>query len=603
MDPSHGEKDVSMHQLEDHLSDGRDTTISSQVEAIPIISNPSLSDSLIPAYSGSKLAYYPFSSIVFLLWTAFTATLIVLLELAAAASTTSIHQPWYYSSLPGLLLTVFAQGHVAVTAMHLSRLAISALHIHGYSPASWAELFWQADRNWQGPIGIVSMIYAKIKMKTKLSFTIIIFATICMIATVTPVLFSRAYPLTTVDVAVQTTSQLNVFWPPQIQAVDAYSQLASGGGAWATGTSVLSVYNSSVFIPAGTARNDTGVNDIFFTGDTLGADAELQGVRTHGQCHTIISGPVDYGTFTNQMCGQLPAVQPIISQNISWMNVDISLAWCTNRGDFGGGMMDTPSSSFASALVWLNTTNGTEVVQGVVMCNVTFSTGLAELNGQNRTFIAFQEVAIYNVTTAQGGEPPLQPIDAALRALDQSVSVVTFGRPAIVTMLGYVAYQKGDGQSYAQPSLDVMVERLWQGAAHMGSAIGLLCQQNGHTYPVTIHVPIAGRTINGPIAKLVWALGALWFVLLLGCTFMFFRPTFGDNLNSYVAARLLVENPTLVDGHCCGSLDENMEMSVEFETVDDSKMKEIIRHVRPGGQGILNRNRIYGWGKFKAPSH
>jgi hypothetical protein len=201
MDPSHGEKDVDIHQLEGHLSDGRATAISFQVEAIPIISDPPLGDSLIPAYSGFKLAYYPFSSVIFLIWTAFTAILIVLLESAAAAAATSVHQPWYYSSLPGLLLTVFAQGHVAVTAMHLSRLAISALHIHGYSPASWAELFWQADRNWQGSIGILSMIYAAIKMRTKLSLTTILFATICMIATITPVLLSRAYPLTTIDVA------------------------------------------------------------------------------------------------------------------------------------------------------------------------------------------------------------------------------------------------------------------------------------------------------------------------------------------------------------------------------------------------------------------
>lgn len=40
------------------------------------------------AQSGFKLAYYPFSFFVFLLWSTFTAVLISLLQLAAVAANT-----------------------------------------------------------------------------------------------------------------------------------------------------------------------------------------------------------------------------------------------------------------------------------------------------------------------------------------------------------------------------------------------------------------------------------------------------------------------------------------------------------------------------------
>src|SRR5882762_1234346 len=78
---------------------------------------PALSDEK-PVYSGLNfsLAYHPFSLMVFLIWTAFIAVLITLLELSATFAPTSIHQPWYYNWLPGVLLTIFMQGHVAVTA-------------------------------------------------------------------------------------------------------------------------------------------------------------------------------------------------------------------------------------------------------------------------------------------------------------------------------------------------------------------------------------------------------------------------------------------------------------------------------------------------------
>jgi hypothetical protein len=191
------------------------------------------------------------------------------------------------------------------------------------------------------------------------------------------------------------TPPLNVFYAPQIRAIDAYAQMVCGGGGWTTGTSVLSVYNSSIFIPVDTARLESEVDDIFFADDSLGADGELAGVRTRGQCQTAVLGPVDYDTFAHQMCPQLlGALSPWRIANVSSWDAKIFLAWCSTKEGFTD-MMDTPSS-FASALIWLNTSSRSEVVQGVVMCNVPFSTGSAKLDGNDRTSAEFKEVAMYN---------------------------------------------------------------------------------------------------------------------------------------------------------------------------------------------------------------
>ena len=560
-----------------------------------------------PGASGFKLAYYPFSLILFLLWAAFTAALITLLELSAQAAPTAIQQKWYYGWLPTVLLTVFAQGHVAITGMYLGRLAMSTIQMCSRSPASWAELFWQANRSWQGPIGILSMMYVKIKMRAPVSFTILLFATTCIIATGTPVVLSKAYPLTTINVDTNITRELKVFWPGQMVSIDFYAQLAAGGGAWATGGSALSIYNSSVYIPAGTPRVDSQVNDVFFTGDTLGADARLSGVRTNGTCRTVSSGPISYDNFLSDMCAPLSATPTSGISTSTWWSTNNSLWWCTTLPTIFSILMNSSDSSiYATALLWLDINNGSlhnssnssqtpqpEAVQGVIMCNATFSTGWATLNGLDRTFVDFQEAPLYDAAHAQQGEALRHPLNTALHALDNSDDYVKFGPPSMASMLGYNSTAQKNDLVWDLPSLDQMAQRVWQGTMHMGVAIGLLSQQSGHLYPVTIHTAIAGRKKNIVLAMVSWALAIVWFLILAGCTFAFFTPTFGDSLDAYTAARLLVENPALVDGHCCGSLEDNINLTTQFDAVGDSKMTEIVGHVTPGGAGVLRRGREY----------
>jgi hypothetical protein len=83
------------------------------------------------APAGFPLAWYPLPLVAVAIWTCIVGGIIVLLE----ASVRYIPDPkptngegvWYFGTLPNVLLVLFAQGHGAVTAAYLGRLAISAL--------------------------------------------------------------------------------------------------------------------------------------------------------------------------------------------------------------------------------------------------------------------------------------------------------------------------------------------------------------------------------------------------------------------------------------------------------------------------------------------
>jgi len=203
------------------------------------------------ASGGFRLEMHPLSLCVTMLWIGFIIGMLFDLEKAVSNATSSLVQPWYYESLPGILLTIFAQGHVTITAMHLSRLAVSALHFSTTSPNTWAELFWLADSSWQGPIGFLGAVKGMLGLRKRASLTFFLFTFTCAVSLVTPVFLARGYPETSLIVDVQTTFNPNTASVAHMASVDAYAQLASGSGAWSTGRSVLSLYNSSTYTPAG----------------------------------------------------------------------------------------------------------------------------------------------------------------------------------------------------------------------------------------------------------------------------------------------------------------------------------------------------------------
>lgn len=102
-------------------------------------------------HEGSRtvLSYYPLSFITLAVWVPHIAVMFWLLEKTASTASAEFPQSCFYKHLPDAIQIEFEECHAAITAMHLARLAVSALHNQRVSPTFWAEffLFWLADRS------------------------------------------------------------------------------------------------------------------------------------------------------------------------------------------------------------------------------------------------------------------------------------------------------------------------------------------------------------------------------------------------------------------------------------------------------------------------
>ena len=517
-----------------------------------------------------KFALYPLSLIVVGVWIAYIIATIIVLESAAAAAPRSVHQPWRFSVLPGLMLTLFAQAHAAITAMHLARIGVSALQSPRTSPHSWAELFWLADRSWQGPVGIITTGMAMTKMKVRVSSMFVIFALTSVVALVTPIILSRAYPVGVVSVHQTTFITPSTISTTGLQNVEGLAMIEIGSSSWATGLSVLDVYNSSTYVPPGQPRSNT--SDIFFAGDIQGAEAKLPGLRLRGSCQpytsnaaaSVEANTTSLSTFcTNFRYSTMG--DPFYTSFVSYGNNTISYGYCIDVPHLDPPFDTNRTESKGNAYIYFDTTNRTASAKGMVKCQSSLSLGTALLSGTQGTYQSFQESSLYNASQASGGLRLFDPLGALLVFLSDKAPTLEL-QALIATQLGYRAFNLPNHPGhlhFTQPTLNDLAEYVWFGVAHMTASIGLLSRTSDTLYLATVQQTTSGRTrspkfIVGAIALLV-----LWLAVLIYSTARSYRTTFGDSLNSYVAGRLLMKEVHLVDGHPSGQLSD-IRLSAPF---------------------------------------
>lgn len=553
-----------------------------------------------PSPEGAHLSYHPFSTIILVLWAAIIVLGVLLLEKSAAAAPRHVSQPWYYRWLPGIFLTVFAQAHGAITAMHLARLAVSGLQSSSSAPASWMELLWLADKSWADPVGILSTLLATARLRTRVSGAFALFAALSLVALATPIVLSRAYPVEGLVVQESRTFRPNALDEQKLEGIDAYAQMAAGGGAWATNLTVAEVFNNTVFIPPGTDRSGA-LDDVFFGADVQGMSATLPGLRIQGGCAPIsVAQGTDLSDAFDQACNtSLSSIGEKISATLASASLSLNASYCTDGG--WESFITNGTSATNSAFVWFQNTNITgmlgsgPLVQGIVQCNATISTGHASLNGSTLTFDNFTQAVLYNASAAQGGEPLLHPLYAALHSLippgDDSGEQA---QAETIDMLGYAEVNVQGELIYIQPSLDQLAGSVWQGVSQMTAAMSLLGRTSNATYPATAYIPVSGRTRDPDFVLAAAALLGIWAVGLVCGTAWMYRPTFGDSLNSYTAARLLADKPELVQGYCSGMPDQNPLLLQPFERVGDDEVGAAVGHITPGGRARLTSGRRYG---------
>jgi hypothetical protein len=126
-----------------------------------------------------------------------------------AQSDPVLDKHWHLKDVASQVMSVFfAQAHVPITAAHLARLAVSALHNPDTAPRTWTELFWLADRSWQGPLAIGNTYLSMLRRRVRPSVTFVLFSIACISAIATPILLSRAWPSATFIINIEVQQEI-----------------------------------------------------------------------------------------------------------------------------------------------------------------------------------------------------------------------------------------------------------------------------------------------------------------------------------------------------------------------------------------------------------
>ncbi|EIN11594.1 hypothetical protein PUNSTDRAFT_131754 [Punctularia strigosozonata HHB-11173 SS5] len=563
---------------------------------------------------GTKLQNYPASLFVFVFWLGYIAAMIWLLNDVARRSATSAEDSLFEKKdiLAQIMSVFFAQAHVPITAMHLGRLAISSLQNPDTAPHTWTELFWLADRSWQGPIAIGGTYFTMAKRHMRPSATFFLFSLACLSAAVTPILISRAWPTQAVLTSIPRGIWSNTFSPALINNVDSAAQMGTGQGAWTSGLSVLKVYNATTFlaeIPDPVSKSQSP-SEFVFAGDVVGYDVvDMPAIYVNGSCREVYAPAlVDDSDQTLKDWCTHKGWGKYFSSTTLWSStgVRLTIRWCSDyyaNSTVNLEWINEAPFSSASIIVRMNGTDTKTALDGFIQCDSTFATGRTDVHGLRQSFTNFRQHAFFNTTTPHKGIP-YHPLYAALFSItetfggstelgsdDTNVDADAERVDSILRMLGYEArYDPVTGDIlYNQSSIAHIAEHLWAGATHMGAAIGLLSRDTLLFNKAIEHPIVSGRIRDNTFAALAAAVLGIWLTSLTYCTLRMYRPTFGGSLNAYSAARLLADCPHLVEGHCCGDLDDNHKLHASFGHVADIMPDEAVGHVGVAKGNISGR--------------
>ncbi|KAL0563943.1 hypothetical protein V5O48_018114, partial [Marasmius crinis-equi] len=529
-----------------------------------------------------KQQIHPLSLILLILWAIFTIGLLCLLEVAvahgpgSAGEDNNFDPPWTFTTLPTILLTVFTQAHIPITAFHLARIAVSALQNPNTTPNSWAELFWLADQEWMGPVGIVKTTLLSIHSRTRASFIYILFATTCAIALVTPVLLSQAYQVQQVLVTASHEIQLSAVSFRPINFMEGLvSQAPVGLASWETGLSVTDMYNASLFTPKDQPRNTTlHPQDFFFGSDIGNASVILPGFRLQGNCGALnVPDPIfSSDNLTIQMdifqeyCSQLGHDTSNITLGANFTASDdakLTLFVCNRLA-----VESLPSSETGIFLYqYYSTPSAISPVKmhGLIQCNSTLSAGTANLSGVDHTYTHF--ITQQNMT--ESISYPLYSFTGSLFILRNHFGTDPLTMPFISApvfrALGLEPHLPDTDTLPNPPSPLTISEGLWMGVLHHVASFANILKEPNQVFNASIPRNVALYTRNTPYAVAAYVMLILWLTLLAVATAWSYRRTFSPSLNSYVAAELIHRERFLLEDVPVGAAGDNDRLKASFK--------------------------------------
>jgi hypothetical protein len=521
----------------------------------------------------------------------------------------NIYQPMAKKTIQlSQLITVFAQGHTAITSIHLGRLAISSLHGTALAPKTWAELFWAADHNWQGPVGVAKTAWGIFRLRSRISFTFVLFATISLLAFFTPTAFDLAYSRTVNGLDDHSYTSVTTLGQDAMHKVITIPQLSVGAAGWITGQTVDQMYSPHLY-----RHNNRSNTALFFT-DYIGTNPHntltLIGLQVDGKCELGNADAVWTPSSPEQMrqwCfenGQRARYQ---QHHLIFDGRNISIIWCTGFNEHSEkNWVDLADGHTTTVVAWINTGDTMEAAYNFFSCvsntrigdAVVFRTSLDD----SLAFKEFNFRSLLDKNRTLSQAPFLPPLYAAFLGLSQQFmrsDKKMLYSDHIMSLSAMIGLRlNGPSSQYANTwGPHTVAKELMRGMGHMAAAIQVAGARTSSTVTLASDIPPRNMTVyerSLPWAIVTWSLLCSWLVLLVFATVLMFRPTFGESLNSYAAARLLVDMPHLVEGYCAGAPSDNPRLRTTFERVGDDNPSEDVGHVTSGGKGQLEKDRGYG---------
>ncbi|KAL0569234.1 hypothetical protein V5O48_012734 [Marasmius crinis-equi] len=521
----------------------------------------------------SELKLYPFSLILISSWAVFTVVLLWWMETvvrrghgkAEKVTPSPSSQPWTFATLPGILLTVFAQAHVPITGIHLARTAVSALQHHSSAPNSWMELFWIADQEWMGPIGIIKTTRRSIRYRTRTSLTFILFAATSAIALITPVLMTQAFK---VDNVLLTHLHEGFMVPDTISfkrmvQIEASAQLNVGLHSLEFDSYVPTTIERSEFYLPRSIQKDTIPSELVIAGTVGNASVlNLPALHLNVSCSPADSSGLDtrdlntsWPSFCQSHISSFNGLGPDPGRTGGTQGLsEFSLHFCNNHTSAFPFTDEGGTQSRNTGYVYYTYTplqfNNTQNRSGLIQCNSTLTPGVALVHGLNRTYSGFSPATKLPATDrANPKKPLLDPLSAAF---------TTLGRPELD--LEYTLFRNvNSGVLY--PNVEAVSapisDWLQNAVIAFTNALARLSRDPDTPYPAQVPMPVAFYTRNNRYAICAYVAIASWALLVAALTARSYRRTFSSSLNSYVAAELAFRERHLLEGVPIGEADDN----------------------------------------------
>ncbi|KAL0571489.1 hypothetical protein V5O48_010477 [Marasmius crinis-equi] len=491
--------------------------------------------------------------------------------------------------LPTVLLTVFAQAHGPITAMHLARIAVSALSRRSSAPNSWMELFWLADGEWEGPMGIAKTAWAtrwwgsskdsrtssppppppapKDPPIPRVSFTFVLFATTSAVALITPVLLSQAYRIENTYIRYPYRGWvLDAVSFDKMQHIDGSDQMSMGIKSWEYDNIGALLMDYGLFYTP--VDVEARRRERFRAGNIgNGTIPNLQGLHLNLSCAPVPSLDIgnlntSWTTFCQSHISQFHGLPPSMRKGVTNLTdelgapvlAEFSLYLCNNRTNahpFHGGAQSR-NTGYAYYEVLTDRNNAT----GLFQCNTTLTTGTVTAYGSNQTFTNFTPWCILNSSDAT--EPILDPLFAVFDSLGKAEV-----DPADTIFKGVYQDNRSINPDFAKYISNCVASSLTDAIFIFTSALARLSRDTV-LYSGYVPVPLGLYTRHDKFAYCAYALLVLWAVLIVVLMIRSYRRTFSGSLGSYVAAELAFwHRPLLEDLTALGDPDDNKGKLVE----------------------------------------